>query len=91
MNPFKNNVTASVAQQNWENRQPNQDVIPESEMARKKLKLELLNIQSKHPDADYEKLFDKLYQFAYVHEYDYILEGLDIVVDEIVSEVINDE
>lgn len=98
MNPFENYTTAAVAQENWEKKQgyshtqPNQDVIPESDRARKELKLELLNLQDEYPDADYEKLFDELCQFARAHEYDYILDiDLDVVVDEIVSEVVGYE
>lgn len=81
---------ASVRQQNWENGRPaGRDLTPVEE-ARKQLKAELYSLKHEYPEAGYDKLYKQLYQFGWVEEMDKVFEYLDVVVDEIVSEELND-
>ena len=87
MNPYENYTTASVAQQNWErrNRRPGQRS-PE-QRARANMRSELDHLRNKYPSIGYDSLYKKLYQFAWVEEYDEVFDDLDLVVDDMVAEV----
>jgi len=90
MNPYENYTTASVAQQNWErrNRRPRQRS-PE-QRARNNLREKLISLQQVYPESNYKSLYRRLYQFAWIEEYDELFDDLDLVVDELVSQEVND-
>lgn len=82
---------AATRQQNWERQQgyscqyPGADWPSAEDHARESLKAQLYDFQHQYPDAGYDSLSRKLYQWAWIEEMDEIFEEeLGWVVDEIV-------
>ena len=89
-NPYESYATAANAQMNWENTQDCQEWLTEEEHYCEMLREELYSLRYQYPDADRDSLYKKLYQFAWVEEYDEVFDDLDLVVDDMVAEVYDD-
>lgn len=90
-NPFQNYTTAGVAQQNWERNRRRVNQRSPEQRAKASLRSELYHLRHKYPDAGYDSLYKKLYQFAWVEKYDETFDDLDLVVDELVSQEVKNE
>lgn len=86
---IENYGEADAKQQNYENNFTSQKPLSQKQKAKEQLKAELYSIKKRNPDLSIEGYRNKLYQWAWVEEYDEIFDDLELSVEEVLENNLN--